>query len=320
MNRKRCPILVLFLVIGFELLFRIFSSKELKYEVLDKQAHCFHKDKIKIVLCPNFQGKFESHLNFSYVLTTDKNSKRITPNIVSKKTYWVIGDSLSMGYGVDDRSSFPYVLSQKLQSRVENLAVDSMGSLAIQEIFQESLEIYPKPKAVFWIFSVSDFTDDRRFLKLKENRFYRFFFQFQFFLRKYSYLLNYVKILFEKGQPSKGRSNLSQKRNPKEDITYQSLLEIDKQCKRRGIRFYLMFAPDMNIQTGKFEKKEGTKELLQNFLINHQIEFINLKSHFYQFPNFNYYIKNDGHYSTWTNWLFADYAYRKIQQENLKEK
>ena len=103
-----------------------------------------------------------------------------------------------MGYGVNDTASFPYVLSQKLKNRVENLAVDSMGSLAIQEIFQEAFEIYPKPKAIFWIFSVSDFTDDIKFFKLKENKLALLFFQIQFLLRKHLYMINYIKILLEK--------------------------------------------------------------------------------------------------------------------------
>ena len=58
-----------------------------------------------------------------------------------------------------------------------------------------------------------------------------------------------------------------------------------------------MFAPDMNSQTGKFEKNEKIKEQLQDFLIKHKIEFINLTNHFKKFPHLNYYIKNDGHYS-----------------------
>ena len=306
----------LFILLLFEFTLRFYPSKRLLYKYIDKQVHCLDKKGIKILFCPNVNKRIVHYRDFSYQLTTDSLGKRITPKIDSQNSYWVIGDSLSMGYGVDDNESFPYLLGKKLNARVENFAVDSMGSLAIKEYFEESLSLYKKPKAVFWIFSVSDFIDDLKFIRLKRNFSYRILFKLQFYLRKNFYSFNYLKLILEDLNFSKERNSyLKSKINISSfNLTYKAILDIQKISKNSKIPLYIMMAPDMNIN-GKPDFNSEIQQNVKQFFFKNSITFIDLSKEFRE-PN-HYYIKNDGHYSSYTNHLFTDYAYEILKASNI---
>jgi hypothetical protein len=109
------------------------------YKVADKSIHCYD-DKVQAIrLCPNLSQRLDHHLGFSFLVTTDEYGNRITDYSLKndsdnkKKLIWAIGDSLTMGWGVNDKDSFPFLLSN-LGWNVVNLASDSIGSKDVLRI------------------------------------------------------------------------------------------------------------------------------------------------------------------------------------------
>ena len=74
-----------------------------------------------------------------------------------------IGDSYTMGWGVDDAQAYPAVLDSLLPQgpRVLNLGVDGFGAVAATERSRELADRFP-PVHVIYLFVPNDFEDDER--------------------------------------------------------------------------------------------------------------------------------------------------------------
>lgn len=303
-----------------EFVLRILPSKELKYRYIEKQNHCLHTDWILIVLCKNTRNKMQHPYGFSFWLTTNELGERLTPKIdLPKGEAWIIGDSISMGYGIDDQKSFPYLLSLKSNWKVRNLAVDSLGSAGIYKLLSEKLtSSLNEPDVIFWIFSHSDFLDDSRWFKLKNNMVYRFIYIAQFIAGKYFYTINFLKLALEK-------SNLSHKTNeyknstPKfpsfKHITFLYMQEVIKSTKRRKIPLYIILYPDKNLSLANNNAQNRFNRKIAHWIERNNASYINMESFFTKKNTINYYLP-DGHPNEKSAKLFTYSALNIIMKIN----
>lgn len=95
--------------------------------------------------------------------TSDRGPHEPLPPAGAVRWVHAIGDSYTMGWGVDFESSYPSILDRRLPEgyRVLNLGVDGFGTIAATEKSMELARRFP-PWHVFYLFSPNDFSDDAR--------------------------------------------------------------------------------------------------------------------------------------------------------------
>jgi hypothetical protein len=117
------------------------------------------------------------YLNF--VITTDADGLRTydrprdhgwPPGMAGTKYIHAIGDSFTMGWGVDFTSSYPALLDALLppEYRVLNEGVDGFGTLAATEKAMHLWARYPAAHVVY-LFSPNDFDDDETALAVRRR-------------------------------------------------------------------------------------------------------------------------------------------------------
>ena len=94
----------------------------------------------KIGSCKFINAEFETILNFDkYSRThTSLNKKNNIDNF-----YIILGDSIAMGWGVNDNETFSYQLEKKSKTKVYNMGVSSYGT--VREIKRMKLSPYYEP-------------------------------------------------------------------------------------------------------------------------------------------------------------------------------
>ncbi len=95
----------------------------------NKNCSIFDKDllyKPKIGTCEFINPEFETNLIFGEFYREHNNS--LDSNI-SEDYIIVLGDSIAMGWGVNNNETFAYYLEKKLNTKVYNMAVSSYGSV-----------------------------------------------------------------------------------------------------------------------------------------------------------------------------------------------
>lgn len=103
-----------------------------------------------------------------------------------------IGDSYTMGWGVDDGRAYPAVLDSLLPQgpRVLNLGVDGFGAVAATERSRELADRFPPAHAIY-LFVPNDFEDDERARSVAARpRFLHVGFEALDGLRRITYLWN----------------------------------------------------------------------------------------------------------------------------------
>ncbi|MCB1192694.1 MAG: SGNH/GDSL hydrolase family protein [Leptospiraceae bacterium] len=297
------------------MILRILPSRDLLYRHVEKQNHCLHSDKILVVLCENTKERLDHPEGFSFWVTTNSLGERITPNIKSEQEIWVIGDSISMGYGIDDQKSFPYLLSLESGWKVRNLAVDSLGSAGIYQILSEKLKSSKKPNIIFWIFSPSDFVDDPRWLKLKTNLVYRAIFVTQFIAGKYLYSVNFGKYILEKLKFSykvNDYKNSSHNLPETNHITFEYINKTIWLAKQNQIPIYILLYPDRNLTLANAKTNKTLTDRVADWIQTNGGNSIDLEKAF-QDSNTNYYLP-EGHPNEKAALLFTQFALEIIKR------
>lgn len=113
------------------------------------------------------------------------------------KLIHAVGDSYTMGWGVDYTSSFPALLDFMLPAeyRVLNLGADGYGTIAATEKSMQLSERFPPYHAIY-LFCPNDFEDDRRAVATaRRPRAVHALFRGLDFLRRHSYLANLPFVL-----------------------------------------------------------------------------------------------------------------------------
>jgi GDSL-like lipase/acylhydrolase family protein len=151
-----------------------------------RQARQVHRysSRWKVDLVPNTvahmllrDAQSTPYLNF--VITTDADGLRTydrprdhgwPPSTAGTKYIHAIGDSFTMGWGVDYTSSYPALLDALLPPdyRVLNEGVDGFGTLAATEKAMTLWSRYPATHVVY-LFSPNDFDDDETALAVRQR-------------------------------------------------------------------------------------------------------------------------------------------------------
>lgn len=265
-----------FFLIGFFLLiilleitcrygYQFFFPKHWVYKIQEKQIHCYDT-LIKVIrLCPNVNQTLNHPLGYSFNIQTDQSGWRFVPrihdgelfieNTVSKENnnIWILGDSLSMGFGIDGDKTFGFQLAQ-LGYKVRVLASDSMGSWDIYKILSTEYKMVQNknpnslPNVVFWIFSRSDFLDDTNPSS---------YWKFQ--LGKIFCLANIIRAEKERIRIARERNDyielLSEDFHPPMDNhpTLLAIRSIFEFCKNNNILPVILMVPDWNPRLNRIE-------------------------------------------------------------------
>lgn len=271
------------------------------YKIKEKQVHCYDLHTRAIRLCPNVETNLCHPLGYCFTITTNQSSERITPKS-NGKPVWVLGDSLSMGFGTDDQKSFPYLLGT-MGYQVRNLASDSLGATHSFRILEHELANTTqenRPKAIVWVFSRSDFQDDVQ----KE------FSSYKFYLGKIFQFLNILRAELEERKLERDRNDY--KEYLAEDYiapknshpTLVAILSIAGLSISKGIVPIAIMAPDWNYSTRKPDLNTEYFKFMEEFFIKANYTVINLTD-IYKNSTEDLYIPRDGHPNANAQKIFA---------------
>ena len=183
-----------------ELVLRIIRPSGLDFYRKQKQIHRFDetyfidleenaKEHIR-----HFLGHYE--MNFS----TNERGFRATATIDrNKKQIGCIGDSVVMGFGVNDEETFCYMLNGDYNSssfQAVNMGVDAYGPAAIAEKLKRHIPGL-NLKLLYYFPTAGDDIDNEMYYKRKHNALDYYLFKIQFLLTKYSYAMLGLKITQE---------------------------------------------------------------------------------------------------------------------------
>ncbi|EPG76105.1 hypothetical protein LEP1GSC058_0584 [Leptospira fainei serovar Hurstbridge str. BUT 6] len=250
-----------FIFIILELSLRLPYFQSVRFRLSDKKLHCLSDGPLPwIRLCPNRQlTLFQPAKQYTYNIRTDQNGERIsyepgTEPLHARKEIWILGDSVAMGYLVEDRESISWQLAERIgfAGRVRNLGVDAVGTLGIQEILREVLNRSDPPKVAYWIYHISDVADSFREEALSKSKVKRLLTRISFYLSRYSAVFNGWKTLREQYRPELAENQISSQ----EEIARESLAQDHPHlkalkslfvfCKEREIPLVIVFLPEPN--------------------------------------------------------------------------
>ena len=116
--------------------------------------------------CYFVNPEFKTELNFDDY--TRIHNSFINNNYDKKDYLVVLGDSVSMGWGVNDQETFSYLLEQNLKKNVFNMSVSSYGTVREVKRFKNS-PYYTNSKTIIVQYHPNDLDENKN---LKYNRIY----------------------------------------------------------------------------------------------------------------------------------------------------
>lgn len=306
-----------------ELLLRLLTS--VQFRLAEKELHC--PASFYFRLCPDRIVHFQHPSGFHFKVTTNSTGERITSEQSTAKSegsaqteLWILGDSIAMGYGVSDEVTFPYLLQNRLrqsastnsranfnlqaglpgQIRVQNLGVDSMGTVAMADLLKNRSG---HPTHVFWPFSPSDFIDDPGELAIQASTWKRRMFHVRAALTRHSATFAFLKQLRESGRRD---SYLAGSVVSRSHPTFQGILNLDELVKARGSRLCVVLYQDVQAGSNRPEKSNAMRDDVARFLAEHSICTIDARAAFLSYPGEDLYLPNDGHPAEAAQHLLAD--------------
>jgi|APSaa5957512535_1039671.scaffolds.fasta_scaffold15004_2 hypothetical protein len=160
----------------------------------DKECVKFDKNLLYVPkkgTCLFLNSEFKTKLTFNEYY---RENKSILDNNIDQSIA-VLGDSLAMGWGVNDDETFSYVLEKKLNKKVFNFAVSSYGTIREIKRFKQ-LKNFDKFETIIIQYNVNDLTENtvssydktykiNNFNVVTENKANNFLQKFKFILRNY---------------------------------------------------------------------------------------------------------------------------------------
>lgn len=309
------PVALLILLVLFEIFLRIQQLPEIRGEMLDKQLHCVEPDGVFVELCPDTRVTMKHPSGYSYTVTVDSYGHRKTPapgdkdtGYRSGKSIWFLGDSIAMGYGLNDDRTIPAVYARLTSCRVRNLGVDSMGVLGIHAGLKRSLKQYPEDGDIYpvWIFHPSDFLDDQRDALRRSSYARRQVLKSRFFLTRNFALFAWTNATLRRFSSKQAKPSVSSMdiRNQYDmtfddkhtgDLTFRALEEMMKTLQNRNLPLIVVFYPDQfNGKTPFFDR--FSHNLIEDFMQKRNVIILKLYEDFLQHPHpETLYIPDDGH-------------------------
>lgn len=300
------------------------SRPDLAIERQYRSAHCFEQS--YLLLCPSVQGTFLRPDGSFWTMTVDDRGERIVPESKpGQPEIWWIGDSISMGYLLDDENTTPFAFAAAGYN-VRNLGSDSLGTKGIafrlyQALKANEQEHHPAPQHIFWIYNTSDFVDDLKDLRFESNLLYRLAFRLHYELSRRSAL--YLLIRSKPADMNQLPPGFDAA-PPDDHPTFVNLKSLAREVAARGLSLTILVYPGMNPETGGPGVEDPTTAKLIEFLRENRIvtnghpvfDVIDLREDFVRLQQNGQspYIKLDGHPNDIAARLFAETAYRYLKQ------
>ncbi len=290
-----------------EILLRWPGHADVRFKLADKRLHCLDSGGRRVRLCPGARVDFVSPFGFAYTVTTDINGERTTyPDgtpPAEAPEIWIIGDSIAMGYGLDDRDTFAALLARRRSDlRVRNLGVDALGAGGTLAILLDGLERASRsgtnpPAHVFWIMHMSDFIDDPADEVLAASSARLALRRAHFFASRHSAVYNLLKHWSEQGRLSQ-RANVYTERAEVPAQSHPTLRHIAAAitlAREREIPLSFVFYPNVDHATGRTGSDYRLERFLTRFIQERGGTTIDTRPPFLAADRDDLYLPVDGH-------------------------
>lgn len=277
-----------------------FPEEDIRY----KQIHCL-QNLVEIRLCQDVRESFTRMDGKVWDIQTNSYGERITSSKKDKSNsakVWLIGDSMSMGYGLPTNETIAFVLETKYQIETRVLAVDAIGTNGILSLYLDALRLTSKenlPTHIYWIWNPSDFIDDER----EKKGFRKLIYPIHFYLSRNSLFYHHLI----RSPKTNVYENVEPFLYPRTHITYSNLKTFMEETKENKEQWRILFSwgmatsgepdtKDPNYESEKdFFEREGRKTIdLRNIT---EVQFAQKKK---------IYIPEDGHPDRDLAAIFAD--------------
>lgn len=328
-----------FLFFLLEVVFRLPTFPSVQFRLNDKKLHCLQTsiDLYSIPwmrLCSNQSlDLYHPEKNIRYHVSTDSKGERFTSATSGNNNrslsagtpeIWVLGDSVALGYLVNDQESLPWALDSIFQEKknqiiIRNLGVDALGSFGIQERLAGILEYSPPPIVAYWIYHISDFTDSYRELELQNSWKKRIFVRVSYFLSKYSAVFNALKIVYEKYKPESADNLVIPSSGSvlgPDHPHRKAALSLFTFVKEKKIPLVLVFLPEPNEKYEPVVDSALVKEVRQ-IAIDSGISVLDLQQPIYDFWKEGHqeiFLPKDGHPNPTLYRFIAEEISKSMQQ------
>lgn len=202
MKILRYFIIFIISIIFLEFLLRVLKPTALEYYWVQKQIHTLEPDYF-VDLEPNQKVRIKHFLGiFDISFSTNERGYRATRTVDnSLPQIACIGDSITMGFGVNDEDGFCHRLDKYSDSQGQvyqsiNLGVDAYGPSAISRKLKKHLPDL-NTKLLYYFPSTGDDVDEIGFYQKKNDPRLQKAFELQFLLTKNSYLFLAGKVTQE---------------------------------------------------------------------------------------------------------------------------
>lgn len=163
------------MLLGAEGLLRVFAPSAIAFVHAARQVHRY-SPRWAVDLIPDSRARLRlegagGRTLLDFVMTVGPDGFRTIAGRhgagAAGRFIHAIGDSYTMGWGVDDAQAYPAVLESLLPGgpRVLNLGVDGFGAVAATERSRELADRFP-PVQVIYLFVPNDFEDDERAVRV----------------------------------------------------------------------------------------------------------------------------------------------------------
>ena len=197
---KHIPALFITVFLFTEISLRILQPTSLHFYWQQKQIHKYDEDYF-VDLEADQKRNITHFLNYYTMnISTNEAGFRGTRRLDHSPKIGCIGDSVTMGFGVNDEDTFCSQIDKTTVNGTTyqsvNLGVDAYGPAAIQKKLEKYLPLMDM-KLLYYFPSGGDDLDDYLYRERKQNNLQNMAFKTQFYLTKYSYVFLALKITQE---------------------------------------------------------------------------------------------------------------------------
>jgi len=349
--KKTWLIIIIFGLFFSEIILRIIDPGILRFIYNFRKAYEYNGNGY-MDLKPNIRTYVAIDKPFlNFVLTTNKYGFRdydrpldyypsgSVDSILNDKETIIIhalGDSLTMGWGVDYSCSYPALLDSLLKKnyRVLNLGVDGFGAIAATEKSRALWQKFPA-KYSLYLFCYNDFEDDLTVIERRgRSSLFHYLMETICYLRTRSYLFDipfsikwYLTYRNVNYNITTDRDYKGFKLHDNNDLIQPDYNNIEKDTNltRKISEDKYKFTIQALTEYNNFVKNNGGKFIvLAEDSPNARILFRLCRAHnidikLFTMPGKQAYLRNEGHFSQLGNYLLARFIYKEIIKSGAKE-
>lgn len=299
------------------------NSPKILARMAEKKAHRVASPEPFVRLEPGVHLTLENQAGKPFLITTDRKGLRIVPGNEREKKcsasieeIWLMGDSIAMGYGLDDNRTPGYYLHRTTGCPVKVVAVDGNGALALENDLDRMIKESNHPDRIVarWIFHPSDFIDDPVYLNLKGNRVKILLRRIHFALGKTfaGYWLVLDLLRSGRNDPNGLVHHREEAMVPSNHPTLQAAYRMGKLASRRGLDFAVIFYPDGDVSDQPAPLDSLKKQTMESFESS-GLRVFNISEAFFNYKGTEkLYQKGDGHPSEAGAMILGAETARKI--------